>query len=1082
MLNYNFGSQRSSSSSSDYQNRFPEGNVSQSEIQNLANIPRPEGLSDEQFADYQRLVLHHYIQQNRSQQQQSHQLQRQELIRQLLAQQQLEELDYENRLSGEFQRTSFVDNYRNRAAPVQAQRDSSRSSAVGFLQQRGQIRSGEQPSLAQYNEQELYDQQQLLLQRKLLNEQLAQQQQLIYLLQQNQQQRNSHHLQEQARYQEQLHLSQIQTQLQYRNNYPLSPLSPSFNYTPEILHISSPTLQSPQALPPVSPAAREIRRNALNEVAAATVARRALDVTDPISTNNFQPEEDDGIYKSPITQLNIKTGWHVPDSVKPSQDRTSQSNSGTKNSILSILDNDDNAEGKNERNSGLETLIRAPVFIPESENVIPSAEAVQARKLAVNFLASSRTAKPELSFEEEPRKEAINFLVSKRLRDVNTDINSRPNLSDELAILTQEPENIAAPIALKSPPLGKLGTGSNSESDSTDSSRSRLIRQSTPPGELITPPQRLSSASPTPKGLLFINGSHQFVRPLSAEMRAHVRASSGSSVHSLTSPVIPILEGLLHRGPAFQVLTLSTVKDRHLFLFPNVLVIAKEVLPGASIPELNNSTHAESLFYPKSVLNLSTIQLKEDRPNNSVFENPQPHPIVASAIAEFTDDPLKAVSGLLEKRVLMGTPEHIAQFLHVTPGLSRRQLGLFLGMPQHFEIYSAFLDIFQFRGAKLIDALRIFLGVVRLPGDKDIIDDMLAIFARKWYSVNSNLVSYSEAVCIQLLFDTISLNAELHTAANFELLQQKLFQFQDSFFTRLPSDGLQYDLIESIQNSILKEKLAMVSDISAGAKSTPIYIEVEGSPNACFINRVTINAPSSLITIRIPQTDAHFRIVVSGRDLQVSPSAVLDFSTSSVARFRVRGTVLGKTFLMMSKMGNTAGKYVFMLKPNTVVPRPTEVGVDEITTPVWTRSIVVEKPFLRYTFQLEMRLANGGGVIAGSENAEHEDEETGQSKGKSGGKVKYMFSVPDGHSRRDWIKWFGRLGTDGVKSEEAIEDLGLASRIFKDLVEAGIQKKYSEENKLEEIDPGLIVPLTVDSIIEIVGLATAKKEDLKEVE
>jgi hypothetical protein len=96
--------------------------------------------------------------------------------------------------------------------------------------------------------------------------------------------------------------------------------------------------------------------------------------------------------------------------------------------------------------------------------------------------------------------------------------------------------------------------------------------------------------------------------------------------------------------------------------------------------------------------------------------------------------------------------------------------------------------------------------------------------------------------------------------------------------------------------------------------------------------RLTKGLPSDPISISIPAPDKGLQIKLRGQDLIFEPN-VLDFSNSCIQTFTITGNTLGRTSLMFIKTGENAGNYV-----SPTLPR--------------TKSVVVERPFMRYTFQI----------------------------------------------------------------------------------------------------------------------------------
>ncbi|KAJ3053399.1 hypothetical protein HK097_004375 [Rhizophlyctis rosea] len=194
----------------------------------------------------------------------------------------------------------------------------------------------------------------------------------------------------------------------------------------------------------------------------------------------------------------------------------------------------------------------------------------------------------------------------------------------------------------------------------------------------------------------------------------------------------PLLKNreFLHHGRTWQVITSSTVKDRHLFLFTDVIVIAKLLSENRDEPSL-------STFQIKNILALRHAQLviKDER---TAQVDQTAHPVWQAAVRRFASNPIRAVAYLIAKRGIPCTPEAIAHFLHITPNLPRKQVGKFLGIPEHRDILHAYLAMFQFRHLRVDESLRIFLGSFRLPNDPNIVESILEVFARRWYACNTD--------------------------------------------------------------------------------------------------------------------------------------------------------------------------------------------------------------------------------------------------------------------------------------------------------------------------------------------------------
>ncbi|ORZ22346.1 hypothetical protein BCR42DRAFT_405992 [Absidia repens] len=96
--------------------------------------------------------------------------------------------------------------------------------------------------------------------------------------------------------------------------------------------------------------------------------------------------------------------------------------------------------------------------------------------------------------------------------------------------------------------------------------------------------------------------------------------------------------------------------------------------------------------------------------------------------------------------------------------------------------------------------------------------------------------------------------------------------------------------------------------------------------------RLIKGVASTPITLSIPRPDPGLQIKLRGQDLLIQPN-ILDFSSSNTQSFTITGNTLGRTSMMFIKSGVNAGNYV-----SPTLPR--------------TKALMVERHFMRYTFQL----------------------------------------------------------------------------------------------------------------------------------
>jgi hypothetical protein len=159
--------------------------------------------------------------------------------------------------------------------------------------------------------------------------------------------------------------------------------------------------------------------------------------------------------------------------------------------------------------------------------------------------------------------------------------------------------------------------------------------------------------------------------------------------------------------------------------------------------------------------------------------------------------------------------------------------------------------------------------------------------------------------------------------------------------------------------------------------------------------RLTKGVASDPITISIPAADPGLQIKLRGQDLVFEPN-ILDFSNSPIQTFTITGNTLGRTSLMFIKTGENAGNYV-----SPTLPR--------------TKSVVVERPFMRFTFQIGFKHVDFKGELAEQSGRKSESKNRDSMINR-----KYTFSVETEQERNEWINALKKLS--GHVNEETNEN------------------------------------------------------------
>ena len=137
--------------------------------------------------------------------------------------------------------------------------------------------------------------------------------------------------------------------------------------------------------------------------------------------------------------------------------------------------------------------------------------------------------------------------------------------------------------------------------------------------------------------------------------------------------------------------------------------------------------------------------------------------IQKQAATQFNLNPKKSIEFMSQHGLMSATPQDFATFMFVTPGLSKRKIGEFLGGVADFnqETLTFYLEHIDFSGQSLVDALRTMNLRFRLPGEAQQIDRILEAFATRYTQNNPSIFGSTDVVFI-LSFSCIMLNTDLH--------------------------------------------------------------------------------------------------------------------------------------------------------------------------------------------------------------------------------------------------------------------------------------------------------------------------------
>lgn len=436
---------------------------------------------------------------------------------------------------------------------------------------------------------------------------------------------------------------------------------------------------------------------------------------------------------------------------------------------------------------------------------------------------------------------------------------------------------------------------------------------------------------------------------------------------TLTRGPVPVEESsrkLLFSSPVLQVVNPNTVKDRFLFLFSDILVIAKPIIQDTgTLMDSSSIIPTDRRYIVKSVARFRDMRFCPDRtepqpksPGPSVVSQ---SPLLQAFVSEFTTHPDQAIKNLVSGAKIHDDAAVVGQLLFKAHELKRQPLGEYLARRSSKPILKAFLDNFGFAGLRIDIALRVFLHSIHMPQTPGVLEYFLDSFASRWYEANAKSVAYDRDMAVRLVRAVGQLNELLHGEITAEVgptgpvrrniaLRDFLDAFRRYDLRRLVSD----ELLDDVYTSIREERL------SQGRAWPPVgNQDIVVTFKRPLPTRLTYKIQSDPIIVRLPRADPSVTFHLHGQDLVFEPPT-LSFVKSPEASFRVTGTALGPKSIVILRSGSNAIQYQ---------------GIP-LSYP-----IPVERAFMRNTFQVAF--------------LNHKKL-----------KRRYMFSVDDHLLRHQWVQ------------------------------------------------------------------------------
>lgn len=138
--------------------------------------------------------------------------------------------------------------------------------------------------------------------------------------------------------------------------------------------------------------------------------------------------------------------------------------------------------------------------------------------------------------------------------------------------------------------------------------------------------------------------------------------------------------------------------------------------------------------------------------------------IIIQGTQKFNEDPKAGIAHLTAQGIIENPddPKQVASFLKGTSRVSKKILGEYISKRSNEALLDAFVDLFDFAGKNVVEALRDLLGAFRLPGESPLIERIVTTFSDKYVQkAQPEGVADKDSLFV-LTYGIIMLNTELY--------------------------------------------------------------------------------------------------------------------------------------------------------------------------------------------------------------------------------------------------------------------------------------------------------------------------------
>lgn len=138
--------------------------------------------------------------------------------------------------------------------------------------------------------------------------------------------------------------------------------------------------------------------------------------------------------------------------------------------------------------------------------------------------------------------------------------------------------------------------------------------------------------------------------------------------------------------------------------------------------------------------------------------------VIIKGATKFNESPKGGIAYLAAQGIISdpNDPHAVTSFLKGTTHIDKKVLGDFISKKSNDAILDAFMDLFDFGGLRVDEALRQLLNTFRLPGESPLIERIITVFAEKYFNATEPKEIADKDAIFVLTYAIIMLNTDLY--------------------------------------------------------------------------------------------------------------------------------------------------------------------------------------------------------------------------------------------------------------------------------------------------------------------------------